>query len=477
MQSEHPTSSDQAALIERLRHHRVLSQALDYELAWLVEHGTLETHRPGDRVQSKGDEVDATYIVLTGHITTLVNQDGTWRKAIEWKAGDITGYLPYSRAGKAQGHSVADEYVEALKVPRKAVEQMPVVCPRLTEILVHAMIDRTREFSYSERQVETFASLGKLAAGIAHELVNPTSAALRCAQQLTTAIAVSNKSSRALERAHLSDDERVALDRVRTRCLASSDRSLPSSLEQAEREQALAAWLVDHDLDESLAVELGDANMERGSLDELAGALRAETLDAAVRWVGAACVVQELTREIEDALTRVHKLVAAVKGFTYMDRDSAPVEVNLEQGLADTMAVLGAKAREKSVEMQLSAEPDLPAIQGFGGELNQVWANIIDNAIDAAPTGGRVHVDASHNDESAFVRVVDDGPGIPPDIEERIFEPFFTTKPIGTGTGLGLGIAQRLVTRNDGAISVSSRPGRTEFCVTLPLSPRRAPGS
>jgi signal transduction histidine kinase len=186
--------------------------------------------------------------------------------------------------------------------------------------------------------------------------------------------------------------------------------------------------------------------------------------------MAAASVVRGLARDIEQASSRVHELVSAVKGFTYMDHGSAPEAVNVQKGLTDTMAVLAAKARGKAVALQMDVTTDLPTVNAVGGELNQVWANLIDNAIDAVSEGGRVTVTASNNDESVFVRVIDDGPGIPPEIKSRIFDPFFTTKPIGTGTGLGLDIAQRLVVRHEGLIAVTSEPGKTEFCVTLPVA-------
>src|SRR5262249_55103688 len=152
-----------------------------------------------------------------------------------------------------------------------------------------------------------------------------------------------------------------------------------------------------------------------------------------------------------------------------MDQATMPKPVDVAQGLADTLAVLNAKARDRSVAMSLEVEADLPRIQGFGGELNQVWANLVDNALDAAKS--RVAVAAGHHGDSVFVRVVDDGAGLPPEIRERIFDPFFTTKPVGQGAGLGVDIARRLVLRHRGEIEVDCRPGRTQFSVTLPIDP------
>jgi signal transduction histidine kinase len=172
---------------------------------------------------------------------------------------------------------------------------------------------------------------------------------------------------------------------------------------------------------------------------------------------------------VQRASGRIHQLVAAIKRFTYMDKPGVPEPVDLEQGLRDTIVMLGNKARHKDVAMTIKVDAKLPKAFGFGGEMNQVWTNLIDNAIDAAPQGGKVEVGAGCGPKNTVVvRIVDNGPGVPPEIREKIFDPFFTTKPVGQGTGLGLEIAMKLARHNNGDIEVDSKPGRTEFRVTVP---------
>lgn len=195
------------------------------------------------------------------------------------------------------------------------------------------------------------------------------------------------------------------------------------------------------------------------ALDHVAAAVDGPGLNAVLRWAAAGCAVRGLASEIQEA----------VKGFTHMDHAMVAEPVDLAASLSNTIAVLKAKAWTKSVSVNIAIEPDLPRVRGFAGELNQIWANLIDNALDAVPESGRVEVLANHLNQKVAVRVIDNGAGIPAEVRERIFEPFFTTKPMGQGTGLGLDIVRRLIRHNDGEISFESEPGRTEFRVALPL--------
>jgi signal transduction histidine kinase len=338
----------------------------------------------------------------------------------------------------------------------------------MTAVLVHVMLERVRAFKSSDLQVEKMASLGKLAAGLAHELNNPASAAARSAQLVSDALTDFDEASRALGAVRLEPQELVLIDRVRTLCLAVPVTSVLTPLERADREESMADWLVEHNADDSFAAPLAETDMSFDLLDELAGTLTGEKLAATLRWVAAGCTIRGLARDIERAASRVHTLVSAVKGFTYMGHATAPEAVDVAKGLRDTLAVLGSKARGKSASLTVDAPADLPRVRGFGGELNQVWANLVDNALDAVRDGGRVAVTARAEGTKVVVRVTDDGPGIPADVKGRIFDPFFTTKAVGKGTGLGLDIVRRLVDQNDGLIEVESVPGRTEFRVALP---------
>jgi signal transduction histidine kinase len=453
--------------LARLSAHRLLAGAPPAQLEWLAARGHVVTLEPGDILSAKGNAVLGLYIILSGRLSIHVDRGAGPHKVMEWRGGDVSGVLPYSRLAASPGDVRAEEPTDVFVLPRAHIPDLIRDHYELTSIFVHVMVDRARQFTSSDLHEEKMSSLGKLAAGLAHELNNPASALARSAKGLRSGLRALEASSRALGAAHLSADQQAAVERARELCqLAAGATFGRSPIEQADREDALAGWLERHGADVTAAESLAESAITLESLDALAQALEPASLRAVLPWLVAGCATHRLTSEIEASATKIHNLVAAVKGFTYMDQATMPKPVDVGRGLADTLAVLNAKARARSVTVRLDVPPDLPRVAGFGGELNQVWANLVDNALDAAK--GEVVVSAAPQGSSVVVRVVDDGPGLPPANRERIFDPFFTTKPVGQGTGLGLDIARRVVRKHRGEIDVDSRPGRTEFRVTLP---------
>ncbi|MEQ1727898.1 MAG: HAMP domain-containing sensor histidine kinase, partial [Vicinamibacterales bacterium] len=271
----------------------------------------------------------------------------------------------------------------------------------------------------------------------------------------------------ALGAARLSEQQLTAIETVRASCLTTRVQGVLSPIQQAEREDAIGDWLAGHGLDEHIAGQLSETSVTIEALDAISRAVSGPCLDATLRWAASGCSVRGLASEIQDAAMRISGLVTAVKGFTHMDQGVSAEPVDLTSNLANTVTVLRAKAREKSIAVALTVDPDLPAAIGFVGELNQVFSNLIDNALDAAPQDGHVEVTATRDKQRVVVRVIDDGPGIPPDVKSRMFDLFFTTKPVGKGTGIGLDLVRRLLAHNNAHIEVDSIPGRTEFRVLL----------
>lgn len=457
------------SVIERLAALPTLASIPRSQLEWLAEHGVIKRFSAGELLFSRGQSVIADlWIVLAGRLSVRVERDGMSRTVREWSRGAVSGYLPYSRLTTSIVDVIADEFLEVLAVANADVREMTRQCYEFTALCVHEMLDRARQFKIDDLQREKLASLGVLSAGVAHELNNPSSALARSAKELAACRVALVETARKLGAAGLSEDQGAALQALeQAEDTAMAD--LRSPLDRADREDAIAEWLEAHGMDAGLADAFARSTATVAQLENAANVLSPSQLQIALKYVAADLTARRLTTEIEKAANRIHVLVAAVKKHTHMDRAPMLDAVPLEENLSDTLTLIGSKARRKSVMLELKVDPDMPAVQGVAGELNQVWLNLIDNAIDAAPEGGHVKVTAGRERNSAVVRVIDDGAGIAPADRDRIFEPFFTTKPVGQGTGLGLDVVQSIVRAHNGSVEVTSQPGRTEFRVCLPL--------
>ncbi|HTO93035.1 MAG TPA: ATP-binding protein [Bacteroidota bacterium] len=456
-------------LVEELTTHRTFGSAPREELVWIAEHGHFREYAQGEIVSRESEVVNGMYIVLTGCITFYMQRSSGVRRVFESRGGDVTGLLPFSRMTTPPGTTIVEEPTRAVTIRREDLPEMIRHCYEITALLVHQMIDRARTFTSNDLRDEKMISLGKLAAGFAHEVNNPASAALRDATALAATMGSVEASTRSLWRAQFTADQMAALDILWSICSDSPAAPAVSGLALADREDDMTTWLESHDVDPALAGEIARTPASTGDLDRFAQAVGRTQLDAGLHWVAAQASARTLVTDIERAARRIHTLVTAAKGFTHMDRAPDLERFDLQPGLRDTVALLEGRARSKGISFALSIPDDLPPIRGRVVEINQVWMNLIDNAIDAAPEQGHVAVNASLEGADVIVTVADDGPGVPAELRESIFDPFFTTKPVGKGTGLGLDIARRVVLWHNGQITLESAPGRTEFRVRLPL--------
>jgi signal transduction histidine kinase len=455
-------------LLDRLRRHALLHDAPEAELEWLISNAPLRTIKAGELLSRSGAEVASMFVILSGHLAIHLERAYGRRKVMEWHGGDATGVLPYSRMKASPGDVRAVEDTDILMLPRALVTELPTVCPAVTASLVHAMVDRARRFTSSDLHDQRTLALGKVAAGLAHELNNPASALIRSGKTLAETV----------DRAHLSEplsrlrDLDVAALRSVEELFEACRRRPPvdwGAMERADREQAIEEWLERSGEDVEVAAVLADSPLE---LEELFGLSRSNgpTTVAAVCHAARVMVVGQLAAEVEEGATRIFELVAAVKRFSHMDQTMTAAPVDLAQGLRDAAALVAEKARQASVTITLDLAPEHPPVVGVVEELNQLWHSILDNAVDAATPGGTVQVTSAPRDGRVRVEVRDDGPGIPDEIRDRIFDPFFTTKPVGRGAGLGLALARRVVDEHHGGLDIASRPGETVVRVELDSS-------
>jgi len=465
---DHPPARRLDEVVDRLVALPLFESVPRAELEWLAARAEVRTHGAGTVVRRKGAEVDEMSILLDGRVVLYVPKGGAQRKVADVSTGYVLGAMPYSRMRSAPGDLVADDEATAVVLHIRHFPDLMRECPELTAALVHHMLDRSRDYRTTELHDERMRALGRLAAGLAHELNNPASGGSRNARLLPALLDEAERASRDLAAARLSDAQLEAVDRVRSMCVQPARSRSP--LEAAQREDDFSDWLEGHDIDPMVADALASSEATMDALDALARAVPADALVTAIRWLASGTAAREAAGQVVSATARIHDLVAAVKGFTFMDRESVPDEVDIAKGLAHTIAMLESKSRMKSVAVRIETADDLPRVYGFGSDINQVWEKLIDNAIDAAPSGGVVTITATARGEAVFVRVMDDGRGIPEENRPRIFDPFFTTKPVGYGTGLGLDLARRIVHLHHGDIEFTSQPGRTVFRVRLPVT-------
>jgi signal transduction histidine kinase len=454
-------------LIDRLASLSSLSKFPRKELEWLVTHGTLEVFKTGSVVAPKDKRIEMLWIILSGHVAIRVDRGAGPRRVMEWKTGDVGGLLPYSRMAKSPGDTYVEKTVELFGIHENHFPEMIHHCPIFTAHTVHVMLDRARSFNTSDLQDEKMISLGKLAAGLAHELNNPASATVRCAKLLLGSLEKADSASRALGAAGLTDVQINQIQEMLSSCMTKPVGTILTPIQQADREDEISEWLERHNIDSSYAEPLANTNITLDVLNELAGKIPEEKLDVTIQWIASGCIINLLTLDIERAANRIYDLVTAVKKFTYMDNLAGPEFVDVESGLRDTVSVLASKAKSKGASITLDIDKNLPRVHASGGELNQVWMNLIDNALDAIADSGNINISARKELDHVLVCIKDDGPGIPPDVMPHIFDPFYTTKPPGQGTGLGLEISRRLVRQHRGDIAAQSHPGQTEFYVNL----------
>jgi signal transduction histidine kinase len=450
-----------------LRRVPVFADLPDDQLDWFISQSQELNLKAGVVYAQQGTPADAMFVILEGHLQGRGERGGE-TFIFDLEPGEITGILPFSRMKTftVSGRALTDS--RALRFPASLFPQLVQKMPELTQRLVGMMSDRIREVTRLEQQQDRLASLGKLSAGLAHELNNPASAAKRAAGQLGKMLKKIRDASAELGKRDLSPAQKSEIEKLEA-SFTQQDVVPPDPLTIADLEDQIDSLLRSHGQNDlwMLAAGLARRNIKPEVVESLFANLEGPTARAALVRIAASVEIASLVHEIESSTSRISDLVGAIKEYTHMDQ--APVQnVDIVKSLETTLTILNHKLKQ-GVVVQRDYQPVPLLVNSFGSELNQVWTNIIDNAIDAMHGKGELRVRTYRDDGCVVVEIGDNGPGIPDEVQPHIFEPFFTTKGVGEGTGLGLDTVQRIVRKHRGNIQVNSKPGDTRFQIWLPL--------
>lgn len=445
------------------------------QIDWLIEHGQPACVEPNEYLFHEGDDADYFYVIMSGEVQISREANGSEMILATHRAGGFSGEVPLLSGTPYVASARALRESKLLRFDNQSFREMFSVCPIIVSKLFGELSRRIQVTEAMDRQREKMMALGVLSAGLAHELNNPAAAATRASDQLRETLARLQPMTIRLTRV-LDDYQMDALITLRNRAadaLAAPDDLDP--LTRSDREDEIADWLDEHGVDEGWEISplLVTGRLTVDDLDTLAESLNDESvLRDVIGWLRNSLDSLSLLRQVEQSSKRISELVKAVKSYSFMDQ--APLqEIDIHTGIEDTLTIMAHKLKSNHITVHKEYAKDLPHLYAYGSELNQVWTNIIDNAVDAmvsANNKGTLTIRTWADHEDIWVEIADDGPGIPEDIRTRVFEPFFTTKPVGKGTGLGLDIAHRtVVVRHHGEILVESQPGETKFQIRLPM--------
>ena len=439
-------------------------------LDWLLAHGEARQYAPAETIIEAGSPADLLLAVLRGGVQFYASKGGQREPVFRVETGQVSGLLPYSRLRIANNQGVATGDTLLYVLHRDQFPVLEQVSPELVQRLVAIMNDRSRDQVRTQERDDKLRALGKLSAGLAHELNNPAAAIARAAQAL--AVRAAAKPALFVELVgHCPSPE--AMRALTGLAVPGEAPPALSALERADREDELADWLATQHVPNGyhLAPALLEAGATTEALAAVAALLPPASRPAAFAWLEGQLTTMQLVRDVQEAGGRISQLVADVKTYSHMDRAGGYEPLDVTAGLDSTVNMLGYPLRQKNIRLTRDYVAGLPRVRGQVSSLNQVWTNLLDNAIDALPAqGGEITLRTVREGDFVRVFIIDNGTGIPPEVLPHIFEPFYTTKQAGDGSGLGLDIAQQIIRQHDGRLEVHSEPGRTEFCAWLPVA-------
>jgi len=456
-------------LISRLESLSGFTHIPSDEINWLIQHGNFETYEPG-LILTKGAKIDYLWIILLGRISVHIDRGAGPKVANpELKIGAVTGMLPYSRLQGIPGDLYVDEKTEILSISTAYFSEMIKQCPKFTAHTVHMMVDRARIHNTSAMQDEKMLSLGRMSAGLAHELNNPASVLLRDAKLVREYQTEANNVISILQKSGLTEKQFKEIEDLRLRSIEKTDKDLLTPIQKMDIEDKISYWFTQNHINTLHSGQLAALAVSVNDLNKLLNTLPLEIFETAIQWIVASCNIFQLTLDMEQSTSQIFKLVEMVKKFTNMDNLSERELVDVESGINDTLMMLDSKIKLKNADLILEIKKNLPQVYSNGAALNQIWFNLLDNALDAINKAGRIRIQGDLIMKQIHIKFIDNGPGIPAGMIDKIFDPFYTTKPPGQGTGLGLDLSRRIIRAHKGDIRVSSKNGQTEFCVYLPV--------
>jgi signal transduction histidine kinase len=462
-------------LVTKLRAIHVFADLPQDDLLWFVAQCHEHRTAVGGIVMREGDPADSMLIMLEGEMRARSEHGDPEGPVFTARGGEVTGLLPFSRLKILSVTGRAVLPMHYLMFPASNFPELFHRMPELTRRLVGLLADRIREVTRTEQQREKLASLGKLSAGLAHELNNPSAAARRSAAALRDCLARLRAAARSTT---IGPDDCAKLAQTEEEIRSSlTPAQFKDEFARVEREEAIQSWLEAHNVPEAwkLAPHLADANVADAHLAHFAEAAGASIGPELTRFA-TLLEMDRIAEELENSSTRISDLIRAIKEYSYMDQ--GPVqEVDIQHSIENTLTIMHHKLK-RGITVTRDYAPGLPKVMASGSELNQVWTNLIDNAADAMNGNGRLGIRVVRENDFILVEIADNGPGIPPEVKSRIFDPFFTTKGVGEGTGLGLDVVSRIMKNVRGQINVTSVPGDTRFQVRIPMqAPAEAPKS
>ncbi len=444
------------------------------QLQWLIDESTHYILKEGDMLISPGDPVKGTHVIMTGKLELYRLQNNAKLGVAELPTGSITGILPFSRAKFANAYCQSMEESQIMSLPIPKLRDMIRDHFELTQVLVHVMTSRVREFTELEQQNEKMMALGKLSAGLAHELNNPAAAIVRGSASLKKHLQAQPENYKELMSIRMEPKEVDIVNEKMFAAIRNQERPILTMMQRSEMEDDISDWLYDEGIKDGMdmAENFVEFGFNREVLDEIKAHIPVGHRAPILGWINNNFTTERMVADIQEASKRIGDLVGSVKTYTHMDRGGDKEVVDIRLGIRNTLVLLNYKIKKANIEIVEDFEEDVPPILAMVGELNQVWTNLIDNATDALDghPGAKLTIQTRLEKEFVKVSIIDNGPGIPKEIKSRIFDPFFTTKAIGKGTGLGLDVVSRIVKQHHGSITLISEPGKTEFLVCFPIS-------